>query len=144
MSHAAYSNVTPFSRPVKADTDDGFTKLANSLLDHLARTEVTARQRRVIDVVIRKTFGFGKKIDQISASQIADAMEYTGNQTHIHADIRPLKKRRILLEQGRKIGLNTVLSDWQKVTENGQLSDRKRSQKEPKTVTFSPNPAVQM
>lgn len=108
-----------------------YTQTANQLSEAAAKLDITGRQHRVIYVVIRKTIGFDLKTDWISASQIAKAMDYDGATTHINSDVRELKKRNILISDGRKIGINPCLSEWI----YSKQSDRKQSGKKPETVT---------
>lgn len=96
-----------------ADVDDGYTRLANTLLEALASVELSGRQFRVLLAVIRLTYGYRKKADWLSAGQIAEAMNYTGSITNVRTDVRSLKGRKLLRTDGRSIGINPVISDWQ-------------------------------
>lgn len=124
--------------------EQGYTRLANQLLDAVCQVELSGRQFRVFMTIVRKTYGFNKSLDWISAEQIKDLMNYGGNYTHICSDIRELKSRQIIIQEGRKLGPNPYLLDWildkkggqkpsPKVTENGHKNsekcDQKRSQK---------------
>jgi phage replication O-like protein O len=53
--------------------EDGYTPIANEILDALARIRVPGCARQVLDVIIRKTYGWGKKADRISLSQLSEA-----------------------------------------------------------------------
>ena len=46
-----------------ADCDDGYTRLANDLLDALIEADLTKHQYKVALAVIRKTYGFNKSMD---------------------------------------------------------------------------------
>lgn len=118
--------------------EQGYTRLANQLLDAVCQVELSGRQFRVFMTIVRKTYGFNKSLDWISAEQIKDLMNYGGNYTHICSDIRELKSRQIIIQEGRKLGPNPYLLDWildkkggqkpsPKVTENGHRWNRKRS-----------------
>lgn len=135
---------------VVADLNNGYTRIANELIEQLCRVDLSGRQFRVVNAIIRKTYGYRKKQDWITASQIAEEMEYDGATTNINADIRTLRNRNILFLDGRKIGVNTSLSDWvmakkprsktiTKVIENDQFSkkpaNQKQSPEESKTIT---------
>jgi len=48
---------------------DKFTKISNELLDALAKIRIAGEARQMLDVIIRKTYGFNKKIDTIPTSQ---------------------------------------------------------------------------
>ena len=124
---------------VKADTKEGFTQLANTLLDYLCMIDITKRQWRVMISLIRKTYGYNKKTDWIVAGQIKDQMKYPGAITHIHSDIRELKERAFIIEDGHKIGPNSLVSEWILVSKKQKTiineANRKRSSSKPKTVT---------
>lgn len=110
-----------------AQLEDGYTQLANTLLEALAGIELSGRQYRVVLAIVRKTYGYQKKTDWLSADQIARVIGYDGAATNIYSDIRTLKERNILKMDGRAIGLNTNIGDWK--------SDRKQSQKRSKSIT---------
>jgi phage replication O-like protein O len=52
--------------------EDGYTKIANEIQDHLCSFRIPGEVRQVIDAVIRKTYGYGKKEDRISHSQLLE------------------------------------------------------------------------
>lgn len=116
-----------------------YTQIENDILLNISRSDITARQHRVLYCIIRKTLGFHKDYDWISASQIKKFCNYYGAETHINSDIRKLIDRRILIKKGNKVGLNQKTEKWiltktglneskPNVTENG-------SSERPKTVT---------
>ena len=50
-------------------TKNGYTKIANEILDALCSIRIPGEARQCLDVVLRKTYGFQKKIDAIPLSQ---------------------------------------------------------------------------
>jgi phage replication O-like protein O len=52
--------------------ENGYTRIANELLDALIRYRIPGEERQVLDVIIRKTYAYGKKEDRISLSQFHD------------------------------------------------------------------------
>ncbi len=93
--------------------EDGFTKIANELLDALIRTNFSGYQRRVFDAILRKTYGFNKIEDWISNSQI---VEMTGiKMSHVSRAKKELKLRRIVTNRGNKLQLNKDHAQWQKL-----------------------------
>lgn len=52
--------------------EDGFTRIADELLEALCIARLTARELAVAIAVIRKTYGFAKTRDRIAASQLAE------------------------------------------------------------------------
>jgi phage replication O-like protein O len=118
------SNIVPF-RPVvdtglvncskrgaivKADLDDGYLRLSNTLVDALCLTKLSDRESRVLFSVMRRTYGFGKPVDWISYSQIEEMTAIDSN--NVSRVVSSLIKRNILLKEGKKIGVNAVVSDW--------------------------------
>lgn len=55
--------------------EHGYTKIANELLEALARIRIPGEARQVLDVIFRKSYGYSKKEDAISLSQFC---LYTG------------------------------------------------------------------
>jgi len=56
-------------KPVKKEKDP-FTRFPNSYLDNIA--ELTPYEFKVLAVLVRKTYGWGKESDKISISQFAE------------------------------------------------------------------------
>ena len=54
-----------------ADLEDGYTRLANALYEELIGADLTKNQSKVAHAICRKTYGYGKKMDRISDSQLA-------------------------------------------------------------------------
>ena len=93
-----------------ADTDDGYTRIANELLEAVMSADLTARQLKVVLAVIRKTYGFGKKFDRITNTQIASI---TGiHHTHVCTAKNEMIAMKIIVTQGNQIGINKVISEW--------------------------------
>lgn len=93
-----------------ADIDDGYTRIANELLEAVMAADLTARQLKVALAVIRKTYGFGKKLDRITNTQIA-AM--TGiHHTHVCKAKNEMIAMNIIVSNGHAIGINKVISEW--------------------------------
>lgn len=49
--------------------ENGYTRVANEIFEALARIRIPGEARQILDVVLRKTYGFNKKEDAISLSQ---------------------------------------------------------------------------
>ncbi|MGX7605851.1 replication protein [Klebsiella pneumoniae] len=93
-----------------ADLDDGFTRIANELLEAVMRAGLSQHQLLVFMAVMRKTYGFNKKSDWVSNEQIS---VLTGILPHkCSAAKSTLVKRGILTQTGRVIGINKAVSEW--------------------------------
>jgi phage replication O-like protein O len=74
--------------------EDGHLRIANEVWDALARTRISGQCRQVLDVIIRKTWGFNKKRDAIALSQFSNA---TGlRKSHVSRAIDQLLKMNII------------------------------------------------
>jgi len=102
-----------------ADCDDGYTRLANELLDALIEADLTKHQYKVALAVIRKTYGFNKSFDRITNSQIAELAKIP--ETRVSTAKNQLLDMGIIVTSGRKIGPNKVLSEWStNLPQNGE------------------------
>lgn len=93
-----------------ADLEDGYTRIANDLLEAFYSSNLTERQFKIVMFVIRKTYGFNKKSDYITNTQIAESVNV--HHTHICKSKIDLIDRKILILDGRKIGVNKNISEW--------------------------------
>ena len=57
----------------KPQPENGHTRIANEILEHLMRTHLSSNQWQVLLCIIRKTYGFQKKVDYIANKQIGEA-----------------------------------------------------------------------
>jgi len=82
----------------KPQLEDGHTKIANEIVEALARVNLSAYESRVIWCIFRKTYGWNKKSDRISYSQFE---ELTGmDRRHLGRTIKLLVERRMITCQG--------------------------------------------
>jgi phage replication O-like protein O len=54
--------------------ENGFTRIANELLDQILLAPLRGQQMKIIFFLIRKTYGYGKKSDKLSLQQWADGI----------------------------------------------------------------------
>ncbi len=103
--------------------EDGFTRIANELLEAIGRAELSGREFRIMVAVIRKTYGYGKKADQLSHGQIARMIGV--QRHHVCKLVQRLIKRRILgvTENGNRSPNNLWIqkdySQWAKRPSEG-------------------------
>lgn len=97
-----------------ADLDNGFLRLANQIQDALCKVELSGREFRVLNSIIRLTYGWSKKEDRITNSLIADTTDLSVK--HSSEAVNNLAERQILtmrrIGQTRYIGINTDLEKW--------------------------------
>lgn len=102
--------------------ENGYTKTANELLEALARIRVPGEARQVLDTILRKTYGFGKKEDAISLSQFHLA---TGlSKSHICDALKKLKAMNLITENGNDIAKKySIIKDfdqWKPLLKKGK------------------------
>ncbi|HCC4463062.1 TPA: replication protein [Citrobacter freundii] len=96
--------------PRVAELDDGYTRIANELLESIASADLTARQLKLMLAYIRKTYGFNKKSDRIADEQIA---QITGlSRQNVNKAKKELISMNCLFLDGSKIGVNKEVSAW--------------------------------
>jgi phage replication O-like protein O len=106
------------SQAASPQLEDRYIKLANELAEAMMRARLTARQWPVVMAIIRKTYGFNKKVDDIGLSQLA---EMTGiAKSHVSVAVRELEARWIIVRRagtfGHVLGINKDHTKWRGVT----------------------------
>lgn len=90
--------------------ENGHVDLANELVDVLAKTELNGGEFRFLMALWRKTYGWHKKDDWISLSQM---QELTGfSRWYVSKIKKLLVSKRILLIDGQKMAFNKDYSQW--------------------------------
>ena len=90
--------------------ENGYTKIANEIIDQLCRIKLSSYQMRVLLFVFRKTYGYNKKEDWISVSQIEEA---TGiYKAHVSRAKKELLQRKIVTSNGNKIAFQKDSRLW--------------------------------
>lgn len=98
----------------KPQTEDGYTRIANELLDAILLGDFTGRQVKVLMAIIRKTYGFNKKTDEIGLSQFRDITGIDGK--HVSVVLRELQQYNVITishgDHARRISLNKNYKTW--------------------------------
>lgn len=107
----------------KADTDNGYTKIANQLLVKICCSNLTQNEIKVLLAIARLSYGWNQK-DTASRAGSKELREMTGLFTNqIYLVIRSLKAKKVIVVTKKKQNtykINTYLSEWQVVTNNDQ------------------------
>jgi len=75
--------------------EDGHTKIANEIMDALCKIRIPGEERQILDVILRKTYGWNKCEDAISLSQF---VEMTGIiKTHVIRAINGLLSKKVII-----------------------------------------------
>ena len=91
--------------------ENGHTKIANEIIEALSRINLSPYESRVLWALIRKTYGWNKKMDKVSQSQIS---EMTGMyKQHVSRAFISLKARSIVTSTGdKRVGINKDYDQW--------------------------------
>ena len=84
-------------------TENGFTMIANELLETILGSGFSLHEQSVILAVIRKTYGYGKKEDDMSAAQIG-AMCGVARQ-HVTSALNVLAARNVINKRPGRFGM---------------------------------------
>jgi phage replication O-like protein O len=90
--------------------ENGYTKIANEILDCLCCFRIPGELRLVLDSIIRKTYGYNKKEDRISNSQF---VLMTGlKKGDVSRSLAKLLTHRIVSRSDNKLRLNKNYEEW--------------------------------
>ena len=118
--------------------EDGFTRVANELFDAVLRFGFTANQLSIVMAITRKTYGYNKKEDDMSASQIGELCGIM--RQHVTTTLNDLFEMGVITKRpgvyGSVIGIQKDYKKWSKLVKNpvnktspksGQVSDIRTS-----------------
>ncbi len=95
---------------VKADIDNGYYRVANEIGLALCKVHLNDSEGRIVHTVMFKTFGWNKMFDWVCYEQIS---ELTGiSVDNISKVKKRLVQRKIIIVDGKKVGINPIVSDW--------------------------------
>ena len=98
---------------VNPQPENGTTPIAHEIVEALCRTNLSPYESRFLWCVFRKTYGWHKKEDWISLSQI---VEMTGmHKAHASRAKRKLLDRHIVTQTGNKIAFNKFYTQWREL-----------------------------
>jgi len=111
-------------------TENGYTKIANELLDAVICFPFTRREYKIVLAVIRMTYGYNKTSDFITNWRL-HKMTGISNQ-HVSNTLKSLHERKVLTinktlrvirgQEVREIGLNKNYSQWFDPQRNSTLN----------------------
>jgi phage replication O-like protein O len=83
--------------------EEGFTRIANELFEAILHYKFSQRQLLVLLTILRKTYGYAKKEDDMSASQIGELCNISRN--HVTETIGQLVNLNVITKRAGKYGL---------------------------------------
>jgi phage replication O-like protein O len=123
--------------------EDGYTKIANELLEALSRSNLSPYESRVLWFVIRQTYGWKKKTDLISLSQIVKGTGIEKGNTS--RALKSLILRQIVVRlDNKQLGFNKDYDSWLRKlsAETPPRSCEKLSAETPKLSAETPKKVV--
>lgn len=108
--------------------EHGFTRIANELLDAILLAPFSKREHLVVLAVIRKTYGFNKKTDDMTMTQIASITGLA--RSHVGETVAGLVEKNVFLirdgEHGKVLGISKNYRAWnfEQRTETGSSQNR--------------------
>ena len=107
--------------------EDGFTPIANELLEQMVALNLPPNQWQILMYIIRKTYGFRQKTDYIANCQIVDATGLT--KSTVSRGVRARENANIITRNGRYIGVQKDWERWQIVVKTDNKSCQSEQQK---------------
>lgn len=90
--------------------ENGHVDIAIELFEFMSRFRIPGAQRQIFDSIMRKTWGWKKKEDRISNSQL---MALTNmSKANVSRALKSLIQHRLVNTQDNKLSINKNYSDW--------------------------------
>lgn len=103
-------------RKLKADCEDGYTRIANVLLQALCAVKLNGTQQNIINYIIRKSFGWGRTEVAISLDEFAKNCDTT--KQYISRQLKVIVDKKIVIRCEYQPGktpvykINTLIAEW--------------------------------
>ncbi|MBA7536960.1 hypothetical protein ES705_29226 [subsurface metagenome] len=99
--------------------EDGHVDIANEIVEALAKIYLSSRESQILWAIFRKTYGWHKKIDWITGSQL---VKMTGiSKSHISETLKRLVQRNLVIKNGNKLGFQKDYELWEKFPNGGTI-----------------------
>jgi len=119
--------------------ENGYTIIANELLEAIYRIPLSDYEHRVFWFIVRKTYGYKKKIDWIAQKQIVEETDIL--KENVSRTIKKLYQKNIIIRNGRKIGIQKDYELW-KLSKEITISATKKLSKEITKVIHTDNKVI--
>uniref|UniRef100_A0A6M3KBP9 Putative DNA replication initiation protein n=1 Tax=viral metagenome TaxID=1070528 RepID=A0A6M3KBP9_9ZZZZ len=93
--------------------EHGHVDIANGIVEALAKTHLSSYETQVLFAILRKTYGWHKKEDWITNTQIADMTGIA--EAHISRTIKLLLQKNIIYKNGKKLAIQKDYEKWVKL-----------------------------
>jgi phage replication O-like protein O len=97
-------------------TEKGYTKVANEILDNISKTDLNGTQLRIVLVIWRYTYGFNRKKHELSLTFLSEAIDT--RKSHVDKELTALIDRKIISvigvgsRRGRVLSFNKNYDEW--------------------------------
>ncbi|MEH7249200.1 replication protein [Neobacillus niacini] len=98
-------------------TKNGYTRIANEILEHIMKTDLNGTQFRLAMAIWRYTYGFGRKEHEMSLAFLSIAINT--RKSHVDRELSVLVDRKIVSvvgvgsRRGRVLKFNKNYDEWQ-------------------------------
>jgi len=113
--------------------ENGHVDIANKIVEALAKIHLSSYESQVLWAIFRKTYGWHKKEDWITNTQISDMTGIA--ETHISRTIKILIQKNLIIKNGKNLAFQKDYDKWIKLPK-GVTSHHKK--KLPKGVLKLP------
>jgi phage replication O-like protein O len=106
---------------MKAQLEDGYTRIANELLDAISGADISRNETKVVLAIIRLSYGWNQK-DTGNRAGISNLLALTGIKSssgkYIYLALKSLVEKRVIFKEKNgdntnRYSINTAISDWQ-------------------------------
>ena len=88
---------------------DRYTRLSNELYEAIMQTDFSKRQRSILDLIIRASYGCNKKHALLRPSDFEVVGVY---KTHVKKELEYLCRARVIFMDGERISINKDYEQW--------------------------------
>ncbi|MBT2735166.1 replication protein [Bacillus sp. ISL-7] len=98
-------------------TKNGYTQVANEILENISKTDLNGTQMRIVLVIWRYTYGFRRKQHELSLAFLSEAIDT--RKSHVDRELTALIDRKIVSvvgvgsRRGRVLSFNKNYEEWQ-------------------------------
>jgi len=93
--------------------EDGHVDIANEIVEALAKIHLSSYESQILWVIFRKTYGWHKKEDWITNTQIANMTGIA--EPHVSRTIKILIQKNIIIRSGKKLAFQKDYDQWKKL-----------------------------
>lgn len=121
----------------------GFTRIANEILGSIARSNLNGTQVKILLILWRYTYGFGRKDHELTLSFLAESLNTT--KSHIDRELTALIERNIIKvvgvgeRRGRVLAYNKYYDEWLEEKPKDDIKKTEKQQVKKSKNNKSPN-----